>query len=219
MVLCHETTSTSMYQTRTSPPANYNFGHFPGYVGQSGHYAGQTHGFEQFNIDPSAFQQAQCYPMYGPGVSRQEEWAGTGNMNYSAMNNSTGGSVSPHSMNAMYQYRNEYTQNHCSNGNMNNLSPQPTGSPTASTGSSGSNCSPSNKQIRPPYDWMKKTSYVPAGPQPGELYCQIIIDPNRFTDYYVSHTILNNQNFIWVRIFFMAWHIPPPPPKKKYYIF
>lgn len=161
-------TTTSMYQTRTSPPASYNFGHFPGYVGQSSHYTGQTHGFEQFNLDPSAFQQAQCYTgMYGPGVSRPDEWNG-GNMNY-PMNNSSGGAVSPHSMNAMYQYRNEYPANHCNSGNMTNLSvsPPPTGSPT-STGSSGSNVSPSNKQIRPPYDWMKKTSYVPSGPQPGE---------------------------------------------------
>ncbi|XP_076117977.1 homeobox protein CDX-4-like [Mytilus galloprovincialis] len=170
MVLCQETPSNSMYQTRTSPPANYNFGHFQGYVGQNGHYAGQPHGFEQFNIDPSsAFQQAQCYPMYGPGVSRPEEWNGTGNMNYSPLNNASG-TVSPHSMNAMYQYRNDYVQTHCGNGNMNNMStsPQPTGSPTTSTGSSGSNGSPSNKQIRPPYDWMKKTSYVPTGPQPGK---------------------------------------------------
>lgn len=171
MVLCQE--NANMFQSRHSPPANgYNFGHFSGYMPQTNQYpapTGQTHDYGQYQMDPGAFQQAPCYMTYG---SRPvEEW-----VNGYGIPNSTG-TVSPHS----YSYRPappmgvDYTQQQVSqnNGVNQNLSvlgssPQPVCSPTASTSSSGSPGSPSNKQLRPPYDWMKKTSYAPSGPLPGK---------------------------------------------------
>ncbi|KAK3099578.1 hypothetical protein FSP39_006469 [Pinctada imbricata] len=165
-----------MFQSRTSPPANYNFGHFAGYMPQSTQYnptavSGQTHGdYNQFQMDPTAFQQAQCYMAYG---SRPvEEWVN----NYS-MGPSQAGTVSPHNYNYRHPHHMnmEYPQGQISHApvgqtlTMMGSSPQPVCSPTASTSSSnGSPGSPSNKQLRPPFDWMKKTSYAPSGPAPGK---------------------------------------------------
>ena len=176
MVLCQENNSTSMFQSRATPPANYNFGHFPGYMPQNAQYntsvSGQSHSdYNQFQVDPTTFQQAQCYMAYG---SRPvEEW-----VNNYGMPVTSAGTASPHS----YNYRHphpmgmDYPQGQVSHApvtqglTMMGSSPQPICSPCASTSSgSGSPGSPSNKQLRPPYDWMKKTSYAPTAPAPGEL--------------------------------------------------
>ncbi|XP_061165438.1 homeobox protein CDX-1-like [Saccostrea echinata] len=171
MVLCQE--NANMFQSRHSPPTSgYNFGHFSGYMPQTTQYpapTGQSHDYGQYQMDPGAFQQAPCYMTYG---SRPvEDWANSYGMP------TTTGTVSPHS----YSYRPappmgvDYTQQPLPQGNGINQnlsalgsSPQPVCSPTASTSSSGSPGSPSNKQLRPPYDWMKKTSYAPSGPIPGK---------------------------------------------------
>ncbi|XP_033742735.1 homeobox protein CDX-1-like [Pecten maximus] len=170
-VLCQE---NNMFPTgrHPSPVTNYTYGHFPGYQGTQ--YTSQTQDFSQY-VDPNtALQQQYTYGVTGssPSMARpqgMDEW-----MNYSGMPTTTTSSYSPQSMH--YSYRPggmDYNQHQAPlpQGNQTltilGSSPQSEGSPTSTT-SSGSSGSPSNKQLRPPFDWMKKASYTTSTPSAGK---------------------------------------------------
>lgn len=159
-----------------TPVTNYNsYGHFSGYP-QGSQYNPQSQDYNQFNVDANT-SFSQAYNVYGVGsnstASRpqgMDDW-----MNYSGMATTTASSLSPPSM--QYSYRSggmEYNQHPTSvppgNSTLTVLGspPQSEGSPTSSTSSPGSAGSPSNKQLRPPYDWMKKASYTACVPTAGK---------------------------------------------------
>ncbi|XP_069130731.1 homeobox protein CDX-1-like [Argopecten irradians] len=167
-VLCQE---SNMFPAgrHPSPVPNYTYGHFHGYQGTQ--YTSQTQDFSQY-VDPNAAFQQQYY---GSGTSMARPQGMDDWMNYSAMPTTTSASLSPQSMH--YSYRPggmEYSQHSAAPLPQGNQSltilgspPQSEGSPTSTT-SSGSSGSPSNKQLRPPFDWMKKASYTTSTPSAGK---------------------------------------------------
>ncbi|KAJ8297665.1 hypothetical protein KUTeg_024196 [Tegillarca granosa] len=175
MVMCNEN-NPGMYQARHSPPTNYNFTHFSGYMNPQGtQYPTQGQEYGQYPVDHGSFQQ-QCY-MYGTSSRPGEEW-----MNYN-MTPTTGSHSPQSSALGTYSYRTaahnpmglDYHQNSVNipHGNqtltvLGSPPPQSEGSPTTSTSSGGSCGSPTNKQLRPPFDWMKKTSYTATGATNGK---------------------------------------------------
>lgn len=155
MVMCaDQPPAAGMFQRCPSPPPiNYPFNGF-GY-GAPG--AQHPQDYNQFQLPEPGVQHAWYNAMYGP---RTDDWA------YGAAGGATSGTVMTSSPAAMgsYPYRSmglDYSQPGA--GQMSSDSPADTSSSSSSSGS------PSNKQLRPPYDWMKKASYQSA-PTSGKYY-------------------------------------------------
>ena len=133
-----------MFQRYPSPPMNTGFSGF-GY-GYPGSQHPQDYQFPSMT-DPNA-QQAWYNAMYG---GRADEWT------YGTPTSS----ASPPGM-SPYQYRPgtmviDYSQT--AQGVMTSQTMESPGNTSSSSSNAGS---PSNKQLRPPYDWMKKAAYQGA---------------------------------------------------------
>ena len=145
MVMCQENGSTpAMFPRYPSPPVNTGFSSF-GY-GYPGTQHPQDYQFPSMT-DPNA-QQAWYNAMYG---GRADEWS------YGTPTSSS----SPQGM-SPYQYRTgsmgiDYSQT--AQGVMTSQTMESPGNTSSSSSNGGS---PSNKQLRPPYDWMKKAAYQGA---------------------------------------------------------
>ena len=151
MVMCaDQTTPAGMFQRCPSPPQlNYPFNSFP--YGAPG--AQHPQDYNQFQIPEPGVQHAWYNAMYGP---RTDEWA------YGPGPTGPTPGVMTSTTTAMgvggYPYRSmglDYSQP--GNGQMGSSE-----SPADTSSSSSSSGSPSNKQLRPPYDWMKKATYQSA---------------------------------------------------------
>ena len=144
MVMCPDQPPASgMFPRYPSPPVSYPFNGF------SYNSSGTQHpqDFNQFQVPDHGVQQAWYSAMYGP---RPDEW-GYGPSASGAMTSTPAGM-------GAYSYR---------SGQMGvDYSQAPTqmtsDSPCDTSSSSSSSGSPSNKQLRPPYDWMKKAAYQSA---------------------------------------------------------
>lgn len=152
MVMCaDQSTPTGMFQRCPSPPPiNYPFNGFA--YGAPGTQHPQD--YNQFQLPEPGVQHAWYNAMYG---ARTDDWAYGG-----ATGSSAGVMTSTPAAMGGYPYRSmgiDYSQP--VGGQMSSDSPADTSSSSSSSGS------PSNKQLRPPYDWMKKASYQSA-PSTGE---------------------------------------------------
>ena len=146
MVMCQENGSNpAMFQRYPSPPVTNNFSSF-GYG-----YPGSQHPqeYNQFPVTDTSVQQAWYNAMYG---GRADEWG------YGTPTSTSG---SPPGM-CGYGYRSGTMGIDYSQGGQGPMTPQTMDSPGNTSSSSSSSGSPSNKQLRPPYDWMKKAAYQSA---------------------------------------------------------
>ena len=146
MVMCQENgTNPAMFQRYPSPPVTNNFSSF-GYG-----YPGSQHPqeYNQFPVTDTSVQQAWYNAMYG---GRADEWG------YGTPTSTSG---SPTGM-CGYGYRSGTMGIDYSQGGQGPMTPQTMDSPGNTSSSSSSSGSPSNKQLRPPYDWMKKAAYQSA---------------------------------------------------------
>jgi len=141
---------SSMFQRYPTPPPaiNYPFNGF-GYGG-----GGPQHpqDYNQFQV-PETGVQHWYNAMYGP---RSDEWASYGTSGSPAIMTTAQPAIGG------YPYRQmglDYT------GTVGGQAAAD--SPADTSSSSSSSGSPTNKQLRPPYDWMKKASYQSA-PTSGE---------------------------------------------------
>ncbi|KAL3880920.1 hypothetical protein ACJMK2_033123 [Sinanodonta woodiana] len=159
MVLSQEGNTPAMFQRHPSP-TNYNYNPFTGYGTQGTQPYPQD--FNQFTMTDPAMQQAWYNAMYGGNGGRGfEDWSS----NY-AMSAAPTGNVSPSSygyrpgtMNMDYNQTGNMTQGQTLT-TMTSLGGTPSSNVSPGNSSSSSTSgSPSNKQLRPPYDWMKKSSY------------------------------------------------------------
>nr|APD15706.1 homeobox parahox cdx [Nucula tumidula] len=175
-MLCHESSaSAGVFPARHPSPTPYNFNHvnpFTSYAAQGHQYPQDYSQFQVGVTDATGFQQASWHApgsVYG-NPRPMDEWG-----NYGMP--TTSGTISPHHQNAAtYSYRGmglnpmgvDYTQTpqHPHQGAQSltvlERSPQLDQSPTSTSSGSSSSGSPTNKQLRPPYDWMKKSSYQSA---------------------------------------------------------
>lgn len=145
MVMCQENSGNpAMFQRYPSPPVNTGFSGFSyGYPGSQHHQD-----YNQFPVPDTSVQQAWYSAMYG---GRADEWS------YGTPTTST----SPPGMNP-YSYRPAAMGIDYSQTGQGVMVPQTMESPGDTSSSSSNSGSPSNKQLRPPYDWMKKASYQSA---------------------------------------------------------
>lgn len=135
--------ASGMFQRYPSPPATYPFNGF----GYNGSGTQHPQDYNQFQVSDPGVQQAWYNAMYG---TRTDDWA-YGPAAAGAMTSTPAGM-------GTYSYRSgqmgvDYSQ----------LQTQlPSDSPGDTSSSSSSTGSPTNKQLRPPYDWMKKAAYQSA---------------------------------------------------------
>lgn len=177
MVMCPDQPPASgMFQRYPSPPVSYPFGSF----GYNGSATQHPQDYNQFQVPEHGVQQAWYNAMYG---TRTDDWA-YGPTASGAMTST------PTGMGA-YSYRSsqmgvDYSQ---PQGQVTSESPCDTSSSSSSSGS------PSNKQLRPPYDWMKKASYQSA-PVSGKCHVKLLIkvhgwNEHQMMSYYNKTSILN----------------------------
>lgn len=145
MVMCPDQPPTSgMFQRYPSPPVNYPPFNGYGFNAPTGQH---PQDYNQFQVGDHGVQHAWYNAMYG---SRTEDWG------YGAA--VSGPMTSTPTAMGAHTYR---------TGQMGLDYSQPTSqvtsdSPGDTSSSSSSSGSPSNKQLRPPYDWMKKAAYQSA---------------------------------------------------------
>lgn len=140
---------SGIFQRYPTPPPSLNYP-FNGF-GYPPATAQHPQDYSHFQVgDPTGVHHPHWYNMYAP---RADDWSycpnGTMTAAVTTMANSPG-------MSAGYSYRSaamEYTTP---------CTQVPTDSLGDTSSSSSTSGSPTNKQLRPPYDWMKKASYQSA---------------------------------------------------------
>lgn len=169
-VLCQEQTAAMFPSTRPSPTNAYNMGHFGSYMGGA-QYHTQTPDYSQFNVDHTGYQ--NCYNMYNTAATRPQTMDDWTSYSTHGMTAQMPASTTPPSH---YSYKPthgiglaDYAQHTHSNLTVLESPPQPHGASPVSSTSSGSSLSPTNKQLRPAYEWMKPNTLTTTGPSQGNI--------------------------------------------------